>query len=80
VETFSLKKFVATCKYYKKKMSSGNKATWKSIWKCVSFHRRLKKASQKENQREEPKKEAKTLTRIPGTKIWKLNLKMIVQL
>jgi hypothetical protein len=61
-------------------MSSGNKPTWKSTWKGVRFHRRLKKASQKENQREGPKKEAETVTRILGTKIWKLNLKMIVQL
>ena len=76
-----LKKFIAKCKYYKKEItSSGNKPTWRSIWKGVSFNRRLKKASQKENQREESKKEAKTVTRVLGSKIWKLNLKMIVQL
>jgi hypothetical protein len=78
---YFLKKLIAKCKYYKKKLtSSGNKPTWKSIWKGVSFHCRLKKASQKENQREEPMKEAKTVIRILGTKIWKFNLKMIVQL
>jgi hypothetical protein len=76
-----LKKIIAKCKYYKKKiMSIGKRSTWTSIWKSVSFHRRLQKASQKENQREESKKEAKTVTRILGTKIWKLNLKMTVKL
>jgi ribosomal protein L37AE/L43A len=48
--------------------------------KGVNFRRRLKKVSQKENQREERKKGAKTVTRVLGTKIWKLNVKVMVKL